>query len=240
MVYEIGDSPFGFCYFNQNKQKLALVGTLARVKSRRLLEDGRTFVVMEGLERFFLKQVTAEKPYFKAKVHTFEDYTENVEALDLLERDIFDDVRFNVKLMDLLFPQKNYTLSAEVLENRPSMIMEEFRGVSMTDPVADMQRRTRFSFAIMDMLQISSATKLTLLQDHVLERRLAKFKRVLQKGSAYLKKELAEKGIMDEAGLELLRKDIINDLSDLETPDKTQWVPENFVDGQWQLAPTFF
>ncbi len=240
MIYEVGDGVFGFCYFNQQQQKLALVGTLARVKSRRLLEDGRTFVVMEGLERFFLKKVTAEKPYFKAQVQTFTDYTENALLLDELERGIFDDVRFNVKLMDLLFPQKNYTLSAGILENHPSMVIPGTRLVTMADPQADIERRTRFSFAIMDMLQISSATKLLLLQDHVLEKRYAKFRLVLDKGSSYLRKELVDKGIVTEDGLNQLRQDVIHDTSDLETVPRSSWVPENFVDGQWRLAPTFF
>jgi Lon protease-like protein len=240
MIYEVGDGLFGFCYFNQQQQKLALVGTLARIKSRRLMEDGRTFVVMEGVERFYLKQVTSEKPYFKAKVQTFSDYTENVELLDRLERDIFDDVRFNVRLMDLLFPLKNYTLSAGILENRPLVETAGKRLVNMADPEADMARRTRFSFAVMDMLQISSATKLLLLQDHVLEKRYAKFRRVLDKGSAYLRKELVDKGVLTAEGLDELRREVAGDVSDLETTMSANWIPENYVDGQWQLAPTFF
>jgi len=240
MVYEVGDGLFGFCYFNQKEQKLALVGTLARIKSRRMLDDGRVFVVMEGVERFYLKQVTAEKPYFKAKVQTFSDYTENRELLAKIERDIFDEVRFNVKLMDLLFPQKNYTLSTGILENQPALTTPGIRVVNMADQDADIERCTRLSFAIMDMLQISSATKLLLLQEHVLEKRFSKFRRVLDKGSAYLRKELVDKAIVSVEGLDQLREDIIHDTSDLETISKMNWVPENFVDGQWQLAPTFF
>ncbi len=243
MIYDVGDGLFGFSYFNQQEQKLALVGTLARVKSKRLLEDGRTFVVMEGVDRFFLSQVTAEKPYFKAKVQPFYDYTElNSENLDILERKIFDDVRFNVKLMDLLFPQKNYTLSNLILENMPSVQLPGVRRVNVRDEATEMERRTKFSFAIMDMLQISSATKLLLLQDHVLEKRYARFSKVLDRGSAYLKKELREKGILNDDDIDDLKQEIIMDISDLNQVGAAKWVPENYETktGEWLQRPTLF
>jgi Lon protease-like protein len=241
MLYDIGDGVFGFCYFNQQQQKLALVGTMARVKSKKLLEDGRIFVIMEGIERFYLKEVVTEKPYFRAKVATFRDYTENPATLDQMERVIFDEVRFNVKLMDLLFPLKNYTLGASMLEHRPVMPKSGVRNVKLLDlhqDEHDMERRSKFSFAVMDMLQISSATKLLLLQDHVIERRYSKFLNVLEKGGLYLRKELKDKGILTEDELTALREDIISDTTDVETLSESAWFPDNYVDGSWRQVPT--
>ena len=68
MLNDIGDGVFGFCYTSQQVQKLGLVGTLARIRQRKILEDGRTFVSMEGIERFFIQEVVSEKPYIKARV----------------------------------------------------------------------------------------------------------------------------------------------------------------------------
>jgi Lon protease-like protein len=68
MLNDIGDGVFGFTYTSSQYQKLGLVGTLARVKQRKILEDGRTFVAIEGIERFFIKEIVSEKPYIKAKV----------------------------------------------------------------------------------------------------------------------------------------------------------------------------
>ena len=96
---DVGDGVFGLVYLNTNAQKVALVGTLARVKHRKLLEDGRSCLVIEGIGRFFLKEVVADKPYLKAKVQTFNDYTESENTLDELESKIFDEVRFNVKVL---------------------------------------------------------------------------------------------------------------------------------------------
>jgi hypothetical protein len=243
MIFDVADGVFGFCYFNQQQQRIALVGTLARVKSRRLLEDGRIFCVMEGLERFYLQQITAEKPYFKGRVQTFHDYTKKPELLAAMESDIFDDVRFNVKLMDLLFPNKNYSLSSGILANRPVLSLDNLGArtisVAARNGNDEMKRRTRFSFAITEMLQISSLNKLLLLQDHVLEKRYTRLRAVLDKGSAYLRKELEDKNILTPKEIDDLRNDMIYDTSDLEINQGISSVPENFVNGHWVLAPTF-
>jgi len=66
---------FGFSYYSTNTQKLALVGTLARIKSRKMLDDGRAFVIIEGVSRFYLEEFTSEKPYLRAKVRYVNTYT---------------------------------------------------------------------------------------------------------------------------------------------------------------------
>lgn len=98
LLTDVGDGLFGFCYYSQVQQKLSLVGTLARIKERKLLEDGRTLVLIEGIERFYLEEIVAEKPYFKAKVQPFQDYTENNDILEQLEQAVFDEVRTNVRV----------------------------------------------------------------------------------------------------------------------------------------------
>ena len=66
LFYEIGEKGiFGHIYYSQDNQKLALVGTLARVKRIDRLDDGGMYVVMEGIGRFYLKDVLSEKPYLK-------------------------------------------------------------------------------------------------------------------------------------------------------------------------------
>merc|ERR1711907_160936 len=141
----------------------------------------------------------------------------------------------NVKLMDLLFPKKNYKLSNLILENMPSLQIPGVRCVNVYDESKEMIRRTKFTFAIIDMLQISSATKLLLLQDHVLERRYARFSKVLDRGSAYLKKELQDKGILSNHDLENFKQEIIMDMSDLNVVTPRSWIPENYEakTGEW-------
>ena len=99
LIYDVGDGYFGFSHFSQNNRKLSLVGTLARVKDRKLMNDGRTFVIIEGVKRFYITDFITDKPYIKARVHTFEDCSEHPEILDILEQKIFFEVRMNIKVL---------------------------------------------------------------------------------------------------------------------------------------------
>ena len=65
---------------------------------RKLLDDGRSVVVIEGVERFYLEEIISEKPYIKARVQPFQDYSENLDVLDQLEQAVFDEVRTNVQV----------------------------------------------------------------------------------------------------------------------------------------------
>jgi Lon protease-like protein len=55
-------------------------------------------VVIEGVERFYLEEIISEKPYIKARVQPFRDYSENADVLDQLEQAVFDEVRTNVQV----------------------------------------------------------------------------------------------------------------------------------------------
>lgn len=232
MMQDIGDGVFGFTYYSQQEQKLALVGTLAKIKSRKFLEDGRLYVSLEGQSRFYINEVVSESPYLKAKVTPFKDAEANSDSISTLERIVFDEVRVNMKLMQIVFPQKNFSISESILENRPpSRSPDGVRSVFLTDPAAEHDRRVRFSFAVFDMLQTSPATKLSLLQEPNLQKRFGKLISVLEKGGTYLRSELRNKGLMDDDSLRQLREETINDCSDFLP--KGSWHPENYVNGNW-------
>eukprot|EP00607_Mallomonas_marina_P000970 CAMPEP_0182440134 /NCGR_PEP_ID=MMETSP1167-20130531/86862_1 /TAXON_ID=2988 /ORGANISM="Mallomonas Sp, Strain CCMP3275" /LENGTH=315 /DNA_ID=CAMNT_0024634001 /DNA_START=221 /DNA_END=1168 /DNA_ORIENTATION=- len=238
---DVGDGLFGFAYLNPQAQKLALVGTLARIKHRKVLEDGRAFIVVEGVKRFYLKEFVSDKPYIKARIQTFEDYSEAEEReLDELEQTIFEEVRFNVKLMELLLPQKRYSLASAILENRPPMRLQGVRNIVLGSEETELKRRSRFSYAILDMLQIKPSVKLMLLQEPVIEKRYLRLLKVLEKGSENLKQELRTRGVLTELGIRSLREDILSDTSyvtQLEVTSKNI-IPENYVDNSWVQRPT--
>lgn len=236
LMQDVGDGVFGFMYYSQQEQKLALVGTLAKVKSRKFLEDGRLYVSVEGISRFYVNEVVSENPYFKAKITPFNDYSDGSDALDVLEGIVFDEVRFNMKLMQILFPQKNFTISDAILGSRPLQSAPGVRAVSLVDPSAEMERRIKFSFAVMDMLQTSPAAKLSILQEHNIEKRFGKLVRILEKGGAYLRSELKAKGVMTDDQLRDLRADILAKHS--EFIPKLNWHPENYVNGNWVQTVT--
>jgi hypothetical protein len=66
--------------------------------------------------------------------------------------------------MELLFPAKNYSISSNILKYRPPLPVEGARQFSLTDPADELDRRSKFSFAVMDMLQVSPGMKLSLMQ----------------------------------------------------------------------------
>lgn len=234
---DVGDGLFGFVYLNPQAQKLALVGTLARIKHRKVLEDGRAFITVEGVKRFYLKEYVSDKPYVKARIQIFDDYTEDEGALDELEQRIFEEVRFNVKLMTLL-PQKNYSLSSMVLENKPPVRLRGVRNVVLGSTDTELKRRTRLSYAIIDMLQIRPSTKLTLLQEPVLEKRYLRLLKILENGSEHLRTELRNRGVLTEHGILALRREMLADTGDILSTPQASMIPENYVDGAWVQGPT--
>ena len=235
MMQDVGNGVFGFTYYSQTEQKLALVGTLARVKTRKFLDDGRLYVSIEGISRFYINEVVSEAPYLKAKVTPFSDTAETGPGLDLLERIVFDEVRINVKLMQIVFPQKNFSISDNILESRPLTDLPGVRSIVLSDPKTNYERRVRFSFAVLDMLQTSPATKLAILQEHNLEKRYARLITVLEKGGTYLRSELRSKDIMTDDDLRRLRDDT---LSNSDFIPKVNWNPENYVNGNWIQSVT--
>lgn len=235
LIYDVGDGLFGYSHYSQQNRKLSLVGTLARIKNRKLLNDGRTFVIIEGVKRFYITDFVSERPYVKAKVCTFGDYSENPTILDALEQKIFKEVRVNIKFMELLYPSKTYVIGANILKYRPTLRLDGVRQVSLASEEAEMQRRANFSFAVMDMLQINAQVKLMLLQDHLIESRLKKILRILEKGGDLLRKEAIAKG--EQSAIDAIDDDTTNNYSDIDDifPPES-WSPENYLNGKWTQA----
>ena len=234
------DGLFGFSYL-QN-QKLGLVGTLARIKSRKLLEDGRFCCVVEGVGRFYIKEVVNEKPYLKAKVQCFDDYTESpTSILDALETDLYNDVRFNIKLMHLLMPTKTYKLNQLITQFKPQS-PSNARLVRLTTDKEELDRRSKLSFAMLDVLQISQAVKLSLLQEHVIEKRLLRIQKLLKKGGAYLTDTLKSKGVVTDEGLRQIWAEVVAEVATSEGSGSAGTVSENFdaVENKWVQMPLLY
>lgn len=67
-------------------------------------------------------------------------------------------------MMELLLPQRNISLSSAALENRPWVPTSGIRAIHFGSDEHDLVRRNKFSYAIIDMLQISPLLKLSLMQ----------------------------------------------------------------------------
>lgn len=234
---EIGDGLFGLSHYSNANQRLSLVGTLARVKEKKLLPDGRIYAVIEGVKRYYLSEFRGEKPYIKAKIQSFQDYTESPEMLDELETELFLKVRLNIKLMQMLYPSKNYVISQNILKYKPTPKAEGVRSISLNSLEQDLERMSHFSFSVMEMLQINPPTKLMLLQELIIEKRFIKIMKILEKGGTYLKSEILKRNLMTESELRNVEYKIMSSKFEsdpsLDTDDSQNWSPENFVDGKW-------
>jgi len=236
-----------------------------------LLDDGRVVAVIEGVERFYVEQILAEKPYIKAKVcmllpprpscarathvcshillcacvqvQVFTDYTEEKnEYLDAMENSIFEKVRLNLKFMKLLYPAKKFSLDSHLVRYRPPSMTSGIRSVRIMDEAAELDRRTKFSFAVTEMLSIAAPTKLVLMQDHRVEQRYARSLRILERGGDFLREEIKKKNIVTEEGLARLQRDLLQDRGDVDEiiAPADSWHADNFVDGGWQMRPILF
>eukprot|EP00607_Mallomonas_marina_P007741 CAMPEP_0182416504 /NCGR_PEP_ID=MMETSP1167-20130531/814_1 /TAXON_ID=2988 /ORGANISM="Mallomonas Sp, Strain CCMP3275" /LENGTH=320 /DNA_ID=CAMNT_0024589325 /DNA_START=310 /DNA_END=1272 /DNA_ORIENTATION=- len=233
---------FGFLFYSPENQKFALVGTLARVKKLDRQDDGGMHVTLEGIGRFYIRDVLAEKPYLKCRVQTFKDYSEGneVEARSLIgrqEQQLFEEIRYSVKLMRILYPQNNFTMSEAIMRYHPSISIPGVRAVSVGDEMSETERQTKFSFAVMDMLKTDPITKLLFLQEHVIQRRYAQMLKVVEESTAFLEGEMRKRGVLDEMGMRDLRYSTSSDLSDIETIQTDSWVPQNNINGEWTQNP---
>lgn len=189
LLNDVGDKrSFGHIFYSQENSKLALVGTLTKIKRIERIDDGGMYVAMMGVGTFYIKEITAEKPYLKARVQIFYDYWEDKELLDSLELKVFEEVRYSVKIMKILYPQNNYTMNEAVLRYRPIVSLpanQAPRLVSIEDEATEKERKSKFSFGAMGMLKVDPVTKLLLIQQPVIEKRHAILLKVLRLLSFY-------------------------------------------------------
>ena len=193
-----------FAYSFVSQQKIALVGTIARVVKRKLCNDGRFYATVEGIERFYISDIKSDKPFISGNVQVFYDTISNVELIDELERKLFQQVRINIKLMYLL-SRKIY--ASNLVLFRPYLSDSKNIRVVNTDENTGIDRRTKFSFAIMDILDISNNQKLVLMQETVLERRYIELLSLLEKCEVVISKELKSKGIITDEQITSLKQD---------------------------------
>lgn len=180
MLNDVGvNGVFGTVYYAHDTSKSALVGTLAKIKRIDRLEDGGCYATIEGIKRFYLQELIADKPYSKAQVQVFEDYVQNEELVKSLELSLFDELRYSVKMMKMLYPNSNFTMTDLVLRYRPQFpVNDNSRQVKITPSAIDTRRCSLFSYAVMDMIKTDPVNKLVNLQVYVLEKRLSQLNKV--------------------------------------------------------------
>lgn len=152
--------------------------------------------------------------------------------------------------MKLLYPQNNYTINDIVLEHRPIREVAGKRDVSLVDHQSELERRSKFSFAVIGMLKTDPATKLVFLQEPILEKRYGKILKVLQESTTFLEGELKKRGVIGDTkeSFMQLRSDALSDQSDIEeilnaaNNSPSNWIPKNYnvTTGDWNMSPSLY
>lgn len=243
LLSDAGETSFGMSFYSQAMQRVGLVGTLVKVKSQKLFEDGRVLALVQGSERYYIEEVISERPYIKARVRIFKDYSESNILLQQQEKEVFNDVRCNFKYLEMLYPTSNYTLSSNILAHQPPVAdVAGRRSVKLFDESLEIARSSKFSFAVLDSLRCEPQVKLAMMQEYVTERRLGKLKTLCERSTKYLKEEILKSGRISQSEIDQVRDDIMaqNPHALMLPKDSLTKVPENFVNGQWKQQPTFF
>jgi hypothetical protein len=239
LFYDVGERGlFAFTYAPPNANKCSLVGTLARIKERKMMSDGRAFLIVEGIRPYYHVSFHQVEPYVKGRVQPFSDFVSNPTLARSLEQEIFTQIRVNYKMAQALYPDRNFNFSPQLLANRPPTVNFGISGrvVDITPPDVEVARQSAFTYAVIDMLQVSAPTKVALLQKPLLEKRMKQLLKILKEGGKYLYNELLMKKQMSPEQLEMIRLTVEKTSPEdelLQSQDKFEpWrVADSLVDG---------
>lgn len=158
---------FGVLHHSPTNQRVALTGTIVKIKERQYSPDGRIFVSVEGLERFYVREFVDETPYLLARATIFRDYSEFRSTIERLEYSVAYRVRINMHMIQWLYPNRSFSMNAKVADNFPPPLdysRNYTRTFAYIPDETVLQRRSEFLFGIINMLQITPAAKLVLMQ----------------------------------------------------------------------------
>lgn len=158
---------FGVLHHSPTNQRVALTGTIVKIKERQFSPDGRIFVSVEGLERFYVREFVDENPYLLAHATIFRDFADFRSTIDRLEYKVANRVRINMHMIQWLFPSRSFSMNAKVADNFPPPLDYAHNNTRTFAYIPDetvLQRRSEFVFGVINMLQITPAAKLALMQ----------------------------------------------------------------------------
>jgi Lon protease-like protein len=228
MMFDIANSDDMFGYIHtDNNGRIASVGTMCKVTDRQLLEDGRQYIALEGVGRFRAKKILKTLPYVTAEVEPdlLDDVPEDEAAVAKLESQVYDSLKYYMRLMKCYEPNKNLVISQAAKKNRPT-------NLTLPD---QRKRRTDFSFSLANMIQMTQAKESQLLlQTTDIMKRLEAEKAILSQAAELIAEQLVKMGVLtadrrDEIKMKTLTGnddfDILPpDVIDQEaTSDKDEW-----------------
>jgi Lon protease-like protein len=200
MMFDIANADDMFGYIHTDKQgRMARVGTVCKVTDRQLLEDGRQLIALQGVGRFTINRVIKTTPYIVAEIEPdlCDEPVANEEVAESLEREVYDALKFYIRLIRCYPSYKDMVVAQATKDNRRT------RKDCKKDPSI---RRTDFSFSLANMIKMESVEESQLmLQTTDVMKRLTVEKDLLQQASELLGDELVEMGVLKVEQRELIR-----------------------------------
>ncbi|CAM9251051.1 unnamed protein product [Laminaria digitata] len=216
MFNDIGtkDNRFGMLVSDPTTGKPCKYGAVMECAQRKLLPDGRQYVLNQAVERFRVLKMVKSVPYTVMEVEVGIPDNEPFEGepskwgaeegtlLEDLEEQVFSTVNSVVELMNKLSPpaepSENRTLSEWFLRYSPKAEQDAKEGdgeVGEDDmKKKEDERRMNFSFAVAEMIAMAPHTKQLLLQSRSTAYRLMATREILVKAQ----KELAAKSSLKD------------------------------------------
>lgn len=155
MMYDLSQSDDIFGYIHSDGGQIASIGTLCKITQRQLLDDGRQYIELEGIGRFRVRKVTKTLPYIVAEVEPgiLDSIPEDSEMVEKMEKEVYDNLKYYMRLMRSVNPNKDVVISQKAKQFAPSKFADK----------QDRVRRENFSFSLANMIQMASQRESQLL-----------------------------------------------------------------------------
>jgi Lon protease-like protein len=231
------DDMFGYIHTNPQTGEIASIGTMCKITDRELLDDGRQYIALEGVSRFRVRKILKTLPYVLAEVEPYiqddapKDNQEEISA-SKLEREVYDCLKYYMRLMKLYAPNKNMTVSQATKKSRPG----QFGFIPGSKE--DLIRRTDFSFALANMIQMTQATESQIILQTVdVTKRLRAEKVILKQASELIAEQLLKMDILTADKRDGIKMKSINDDydDDILPQDVIESKEEKEVD-EWDIS----
>eukprot|EP01038_Epipyxis_sp_PR26KG_P011140 gene11140-14949_t len=219
MMFDVANSDdmFGYIHTNPQTGQIAAIGTLCKIVERTLLEDGRQRIELDGIQRFRVKKILKTLPYVVAEVET--DVTDEIvsnenDAIEL-EKDVYSSLKYYMRILKTYDQNRNVVVSQSTKRNRPT--------TNKRNNIDDSYRRSDFSFAIANMIQMShSAESQLMLQTVNVMKRLRVEKEVLNQAAEVISSQLIKMNFLTLDKKEEIKRLSFNDSfdDDILPPDE--------------------
>ena len=203
MMFDVAqkDDCFGYVQVDERSGQIAQIGTLCKISSRELLEDGRQLITLDGVYRFKVNKILKTLPYILGEVEVIEDNApKDMMEVIKLEREVYELLKFYIRLMKTATPNKGLVVSQGVKKHRPTR-----------ESLQDHVRATKFSLALGNMIQMGMKKSQLLLQTTNLTKRLASLKLVMTNVAEFAAQGLIDNSMMTAATRDEIRLKTAND-----------------------------